>query len=112
MIMPPCGIDAAGFRGRFHVFNASWAGRAGAVLVATASVGAFAAPAFAAYTDGAASVSGTTVRFVAGDKVANGGPTRVDVKVYDRNDSVWNNSGLPTTAEGGSGNDRPGRRHT
>ena len=120
--------------------------RVGAALLATISIGAFAAPASAAYTDGAASVSGTTVRFVAGDKVVNSvlitrngntvtvddrvkvkagkgctavkgdktkvrctvkkGPTRVNVYLYDRNDSVWNNSGLPMSAEGGSGNDR------
>jgi Ca2+-binding RTX toxin-like protein len=146
MITAPCGIDAAGSRGSFHVTNANGAARAGAALLAAISIGAFAAPAFAAYTDGAASVSGTTVRFRAGDKVANGvlvtrngntvtlddrvkikagkgctavkgdktkvrctvkkGPTGVDVRLYDRNDAVWNNSGLPMTADGGSGNDR------
>ena len=142
----PCGIDAAGFPGGVHVFNASWPARAGAALVATVSIVAFAAPAFAAGTDGAAWVSGTTAGFSAGSNVANRviitrkgnvvtiddrvrvkagkgckavkgdktkvrctvkkGPTRVNVWLYDRNDSVVNNSGLPMSAEGGSGNDR------
>lgn len=34
------------------------------------------------------------------------GPTRVNVRLYDRDDSVENNSGLPMTAEGGSGSDK------
>ena len=110
------------------------------------SISAFAGPAFAAGTDGSASVSGTTVRFTAGSKVTNRvvitrngktvtiddrvkvkagkgckavkgdktkvrctvkkGPTRVNVFLYDRDDSVVNNAGLPMTAEGGSGKDR------
>lgn len=127
------------------MINANGAARAGAALLATMSIGAFAVPAFAAGTDGAASVSGTTVYFMAGTKVANGvvitrtgntvtiddrvkvkagtgcgavkgdktkvrctvkkGPTRVAAYLYDGNDWVRNNSGLPMTAEGGSGND-------
>jgi serralysin len=128
------------------VINANWAARAGAALLATISIGAYAVPALAAGTDGAASVSGTKVRFQAGSKVANRvvitrkgnvvtvddrvkvkagkgckavkgdktkvrctvkkGPTRVNVYLYDRSDSVTNNSDLPMSAEGGSGNDQ------
>ncbi|WP_433720941.1 calcium-binding protein [Actinoplanes sp. CA-051413] len=128
------------------MINANWVARAGAALLATVSFGAFAVPAVAAGTDGAASVSGTTVRFRAGTKVANRvvitrkgkvvtvddrvkvkagkgckavkgdktkvrctvkkGPERVTVRLYDSNDSVVNNAGLPMKAEGGSGNDR------
>jgi len=128
------------------VINVNWPARVGAALFVTISSGVFAAPVFAAGTDGAASVSGTKVRFKAGTKVANRvvitrkgtivtvddrvkvragkgckavkgdktkvrctvkkGPTRVNVWLYDRNDSVVNNSGLPMSAEGGSGKDR------
>jgi serralysin len=128
------------------VTDVNWAARVGVALLASISVGAFAAPAFAAGIDGSASVSGTTVRFAAGSKVANRvylsragnvvtvddrvkvkagkgctavkgdktkvrctvkkGPTRVKVLLYDGNDTVVNSSGLPMSAEGGSGNDK------
>jgi serralysin len=53
------------------VINANWSARAGAALLATVAIGAFATPALAAGPEGRAWVSGSRVNFVAGDRVAN-----------------------------------------
>jgi serralysin len=146
MIMSAARYRRRRISGELYVTDVNWAARIGVALLASISVGAFAAPAFAAGIDGSASVSGTTVRFAAGSKVANRvylsragnvvtvddrvkvkagkgctavkgdktkvrctvkkGPTRVKVLLYDGNDTVVNSSGLPMSAEGGSGNDK------
>ncbi|GIM98233.1 calcium-binding protein [Paractinoplanes toevensis] len=55
--------------------------------------------------------AGKGCKAVKGDKTkvrctVKTGPTRVNVWLYDGNDSVVNNAGLPMSAEGGPGNDR------
>lgn len=54
--------------------------------------------------------AGKGCKQVKGDKTkvrctTKGEPTRVRVYTYDRNDSIVNDSGLPSTLEGGTGND-------
>jgi Ca2+-binding RTX toxin-like protein len=128
------------------VFASPWRAGVGATLLATTvSIGAFALPAQAGGTTGVASVSGTKVRYKAGNNRVNRvvvtrsgntvtiddrvtvkpgkgckavkgdktkarctvkGVTRVNVYLYDHNDSVVNYAGLPMTAEGGMGNDK------